>query len=67
MHSSIYYVFHYYLAPTFFGAVAILREFRPMLLKRTATQQFYNDHAFRMCRFNMHVLLNHIAAFALID
>ena len=37
-----------------------------MLLERTATQQFYNDHAYRVCRFNLHVLLNHIAALVLI-
>jgi len=34
-HSSVYYVFYNWFAPTYFSAVAIPRELTPMLLNHT--------------------------------
>lgn len=39
------------VAPTYFGVISILRELTAMLLKGTTITQFYNNHAYKMCRF----------------
>jgi hypothetical protein len=37
-----YYVFHYCLAPTYFGLTAIIMELTPILLKHNLQSMFYN-------------------------
>ena len=40
---------------TCFGAIAILRNFTPVLLKRTAIKQFYSDREWEFVnQFTMH-------------
>jgi hypothetical protein len=47
MHSSMYYVFYYSFAPTYFGTIDIFREPTSMLLQRTRTaikEFFFKSH-----------------------
>jgi len=48
-----YNVLCYLFAATCFGAIDILKKLTPMLLKLTEIKQFYSDHSYQMCSFEL--------------